>query len=81
MNTESIKEEFLKEAKKIFAMRDDREVTFTSNLRTDLNTTSMQYFALSSIVEDLTGEELTYAQLKSCETIEDILKLASGVSA
>ena len=78
MNTASITDEFLKESQTIFSMRDQREVALTSSLRADLNATSMQYFALISVVEDLTDVTLTYAQVKNCETLGDILQLAKG---
>lgn len=74
----SVREKFLEEAAKIFSMRDNRKVEFHSRLRADLNATSMQYFALISVIEELTDVELTYAQIKGCETLEDALKLAEG---
>ena len=74
----SVREKFLEEAAKIFSMRDNRKVEFDSRLRADLNATSMQYFALISVIEELTDVELTYAQIKGCETLGDALKLAEG---
>lgn len=66
---------FMDQIKQVYSLRDNREVKIDSDLRADLNTTSLQYFALISIVEDMSGKTVSYSQIKACKTIEDVRTL------
>ena len=61
--------------RQVYSLRDDREVTPESTLVEDLNTISMHYFAMMSILKDEFGKNVSYSQIKACKTIQDVLDL------
>ena len=64
--------------RQVYSLRDDREITPESELMEDLNTISMQYFAMMSIIKDEFGKNVTYSQIKACRTIQDVLDLGEA---
>ena len=64
--------------KQVYSLRDDREITPESELKEDLNTISMQYFAMMSIIKDEFGKNVSYSQVKACKTIQDVLDLGES---
>ena len=56
------------------------ELGGNTRLREDLNAKSAHYFGMIGTIEDLTNKSPTYAEVKSCTTIDDVIKLFHSLS-
>lgn len=51
------------------------EITDDKNLITDLYVTSMHYYGMISKIKQLSGKEVDYPTIKSCQTVGDTIAL------
>lgn len=49
-----------------------------TRLREDLNATSQACFAVSALVEKLTGKKVNFADINVCDTLADVIALANN---
>jgi len=55
---------------------DVNELSEETLMKEDLNVKSSQYFTIIAVVEELAGKKVTYAQIRKCKTIGEIIQFA-----
>lgn len=61
-------EKLMQEMSKVFNI-DESELSADKRLKEDLVASSSQKFMILALLEDITGEEITYAKVNKCKTI------------
>ena len=67
-------ETLMREMTKVFNL-DEKELSADKRFKEDLVASSSQKFMLLAALEELTGQNIIYAQVNRCKTIGDILDL------
>lgn len=72
-------EQFKEQAAMILGISEE-ELTDSIRLKEDLYASSLHYFGMMSVIEDLTGKSIDYADIKSCATFADVIALLKSLS-
>ena len=53
--------------------KEQGQINQESLLKEELNTTSMQYFGIISLIQELGGKKISYGEIRQCLKVSDLL--------
>lgn len=71
MDKKNVRDSFVEELQSIF----EKPINADTRFREDLNAASFHYLGIMCVIEELTGETISFSELKACDTVSDMLDL------